>query len=103
MLKIRIIMNKKAKKITSIVVSCLTGLIVLMVIYMLACNVIAMQRERPVQIFGYSYSYVPTESMEPTIKKGDSVIFKDISYISCEVGDIIPDIIFVYVNVTSRL
>lgn len=79
----------KAKKITKIVVSSITGFIMVIVLYMLICNVYAIRNEKPVRLFGYSYSYVPTESMEPTIKAGDSIIFKDVSYDSCSVGDII--------------
>lgn len=82
-------MSKKAKRITKIVISSVTGIILLMTLYIMICSVVAMQKEKPVKIFGYSYSYVPTPSMEPTIKAGDSIIFKSISYDSCKVGDII--------------
>lgn len=79
----------KVQKGLTIGVGSLIGLIVLLIIYMLVCNVIAVREEKPVSYFGYSYSYVPTKSMEPTIKAGDSIIFKKISYDSCDVGDII--------------
>jgi len=79
----------KVQKGLKIGVGTLTGIIVLLIIYMLVCNVIAVREEKPVSYFGYSYSYVPTESMEPTIMAGDSIIFKKTSYDSCEVGDII--------------
>lgn len=83
-------MNKdKKKKIAKIVISVVTGIITLLVCYILICNIVAMRKERPVKVFGFSYSYVPTPSMEPVIKQGDSVIFKDASYSSLKVGDII--------------
>lgn len=79
----------KVNKGIKIGVGALTGIIVLLIVYMLVCNVIAVREEKPVSYFGYSYSYVPTSSMEPAIKKGDSIIFKKVSYDSCDVGDII--------------
>ncbi len=82
-------MNKKVKKGIKIGIASLTGVIVLLVLYMLVCNVIAVKTSKPVNYFGYSYSYVPTSSMEPTIKAGDTIIFKKCSYESLKVGDII--------------
>lgn len=61
----------------------------ILVIYLLVINIVAMNKNKPVSFFGYSYSYVPTESMEPTIMAGDSVIFKKVSYESVKVGDIV--------------
>lgn len=61
----------------------------LTVIYMVICNIVAFKKERPVNYFGYSYSYVPTQSMEPTIMAGDTVIFKKCKYEDLKVGDII--------------
>lgn len=82
-------MNKRTKKIIKIVISCITSLILVFVAYLLICNIVAVRNEKPVRVFGYSYSYVPTGSMEPTIDAGDSIFFKKTSYDSLEVGDII--------------
>lgn len=60
-----------------------------LVLYMLIMNIVAMNKDKPVNYFGYSYSYVPTSSMEPTIKQGDTIIFKKVSYSQLKVGDII--------------
>lgn len=87
--KIKSKMPFKVRKGLKIGVGIFTGIIMLLVLYMLVCNIIAVREEKPVQYFGYSYSYVPTESMEPTIKAGDSIFFKKTSYSKCEVGDII--------------
>ena len=45
-------------------------------------------------IFGYTYSVVPTDSMEPEINVGDSVIGKKESFDNLEIGD---DVIYHYV------
>lgn len=77
------------KKIIKIISSIITAILAILVIYLLVINVVAMKKDKPVNFFGYSYSYVPTNSMEPTIMAGDSVIFKKVSYESIVVGDII--------------
>lgn len=59
------------------------------VIYLLVVNIIAINKKRPVSIFGYSYSYVPTGSMEPTINVNDTIIFKKTDFNKLNVGDII--------------
>ncbi len=82
-------MKNKIKKITKIIAGIITAIITSLVCYMLICNVIAVRKEKPVAYFGYSYSYVPSASMEPTIKAGDSIIFQKTSYENLEVGDII--------------
>ncbi len=82
-------MKNKIKKTTKIIAGIITAIITSIVLYMLICNVIAVRREKPVSYFGYSYSYVPTASMEPTIKAGDSIIFQKTSYEKLKVGDII--------------
>ena len=82
-------MNKKIKRIIKIILTSITGVFLIASLYLIICNIVAMRNDKPVRIFGYSYSYVPTESMEPTIKAGDSIIFKKAPYSSLEIGDII--------------
>lgn len=82
-------MKNKYKKIIKVVTATITAVITALVCYMLLCNVIAVREEKPVSYFGYSYSYVPTKSMEPTIKAGDSIIFTKVKYDDLKVGDII--------------
>lgn len=82
-------MKNKYKKIIKVVTATITAVITALVCYMLLCNVIAVREEKPVSYFGYSYSYVPTKSMEPTIKAGDSIIFTKAKYDDLKVGDII--------------
>ncbi len=82
-------MPNGVKKGIKIGILSLTGICILLTCYMLICNIVAVKKEKPVSYFGYSYSYVPTESMYPTIKAGDSIIFKKVSYDDISLGDII--------------
>ena len=51
--------------------------------------VISTVEGRTPRFFGYSVSYVPTESMEPTINAGDYVLFKATTFEEVNVDDII--------------
>ena len=51
--------------------------------------VMATAEARTPRFFGYSVSYVPTESMEPTIMAGDYVLFKNTSFEEVKEEDII--------------
>ncbi len=82
-------MPKGVRKGIKVGIISLTVITILLTCYMLICNIVAVRKERPVSYFGYSYSYVPTDSMYPAIKAGDSIIFKDVSYDEVLVGDII--------------
>ena len=71
------------------IISALAIVMAILTIYLMASNIVAMKKEKPVRIFGYSFSYVPTNSMEPVIKVDDMVLFKKVKYDDLKTGDII--------------
>lgn len=79
----------KKKKILSSIIGGITFIIIAFTVFILLNNIVAVKQERPASVFGYSYSYVPTQSMEPIIKKGSIVIFKKCDYQELKVEDII--------------
>jgi signal peptidase I len=80
-------MNKnKIKKIVSYV---FTGLCVILV-FLTSFEVISATKDsRPPAIFGYSISYVPTESMEPEIEAGEYIYYKKTTFDDVGVEDVI--------------
>lgn len=54
-----------------------------------------MKNKEMISLFGYTYSVVPTDSMEPEIMVGDSVIAKKVDFEELEIGN---DIIYHYVT-----
>lgn len=87
-------MLKKLKNIYQTFVICLTCLLFILTIYILIAGVNAVKNNEMMSIFGYTYSVVPTDSMEPEINVGDSVIGKKESYDDLDIGD---DVIYHYV------
>lgn len=87
-------MLKKLKSIYQTVVICLTFVLFALTIYILIAGVNATKNNEMMSIFGYTYSVVPTDSMEPEINVGDSVIGKKESFDNLEIGD---DVIYHYV------
>jgi signal peptidase I len=79
-------MLKKAFYIFGSVISSLFFLIALFIIIM---GIIAQKNNSMVRIFGYSYSVVATDSMEPTIMIGEIVIAESKAYDDVIEGDII--------------
>lgn len=85
-------MNKeKVKKIINISVSCLASLLFILALVIIIIGVSAYKNNKPTKIFGYIYSVVPTDSMEPVIKSGDFILSKEVEFSSLEIGD---DIIY---------
>ena len=87
-------MLKKLKSIYQTFVICLTFVLFALTIYILIAGVNAAKNNEMMSIFGYTYSVVPTDSMEPEINVGDSVIGKKESFDNLEIGD---DVIYHYV------
>ena len=79
----------RVKKIIGIAFTCILSIIVLALMIILVKNTIALKNNQISSFFGYSISYVPTESMEPTINSGDTVLIKKGSIEDVSVGDII--------------
>ena len=81
--------EKYKKLIKKIVSGAITFLCALAVVLTCVEVVSASKAGRPPRMFGYSISYVPTDSMEPTISVGDYVIFKKITFDEVNENDII--------------
>ena len=81
----------KIKKIYLAFVLALTCFLFIVTIYVLIAGTNAMKNGDMMSIFGYTYSVVPTNSMEPEINVGDSVIGHKVKYSSLEIGQ---DIIY---------
>lgn len=86
---------KLIKKIYQWIVSGLIVLFFSLTIYVLVAGTIAMKNKEMISLFGYTYSVVPTDSMEPEIMVGDSVIAKKVDFEELEIGN---DIIYHYVT-----
>jgi len=80
--------EKKTKK-SSIVLYFILGILLFLFAYVFTQVLVANINKRPPRVFGLSVSYVPTESMEPVIHKGDYVIFKSASFDDVQEQDII--------------
>lgn len=76
---------EKIKKVLGIAISCVIGILVLVVVI---AGVQIMQGNHP-QILGYSFYHVMTGSMEPTISTNANVVVKSVDAEDLEVGDII--------------
>lgn len=80
---------KKSRKIIGIVAASILGIIVVFMMGILISNSIALSKNQMTSFFGYSISYVPTDSMEPTIESGDTVLIKKCDFDDVKIGDII--------------
>ena len=78
-------MIRLISKIFKILSYCLVGLIIVMSLFVLTLRFLG---ESP-SIFGYSFYYVLTESMEPEIEAGDMILGETTSFDQLKVGDII--------------
>ncbi|MGM9970103.1 MAG: signal peptidase I [Anaeroplasma sp.] len=80
---------KKRKKISNIIGYIVSILCLLLCLYITIEVISANTSNRPPRIFGVSVSYVPTESMDPTIKVGDYVLFVQADFNDVKVDDIV--------------
>ena len=88
--------KKNNKKFHFGVGSIITVSVFAVCVLLMVVNLIAMKNNKLVYYFGYSYSVVPTESMEPTIKVDDMVLIKNKNYAEIKVGEEDGDIIVYY-------
>ena len=79
----------KKGSIKNIIGYAISFLCLIFCIYITVEVIVANNENRPPSIFGLSVSYVPTESMEPTIEAGDYVVFSKVSFDDIKVDDII--------------
>jgi len=64
-------------------------LCILLCLYITIEVIVSNNQNRPPRIFGLSVSYVPTESMEPTIKQSSYIMFSYATFDSVGEGDIV--------------
>lgn len=81
--------KKKWLSAKNIILYIFSMLALVLCIYIVSSVIVANSQRRPPRIFGLSISYVPSESMDPVIKKGDYVLFRQASYKEVKVNDII--------------
>lgn len=78
------------KRIIKYIISALLSIVILILLYFIIANVVATKNNSIAKFFGYSISYVPTNSMEPTINANSTIIFdQDYKYDDLNKGDII--------------
>ena len=77
------------KKIIKYIITCVLLIIISILTYFVISNVVAKKNNTISSFFGFSVSYVPSESMEPTIEKGSTVLFKKDDYSNAKENDII--------------
>ena len=81
-----LLMNNKIRKYIGYALTLLCVVIVLLT----SVEVISAAKEaRPPRMFGYSISYVPTESMEPEIEAGDYIYYKVTSFDEVKENEVI--------------
>mgnify|MGYP002522318887 FL=1 len=84
----------KEPKVKSIISKCLgifTCLLFVLAIAIIIVGINAYKNNKPTKIFGYIYSVVPTDSMEPVINEGDFILSKEVPFEKLTIGD---DIIY---------
>lgn len=87
-------MIDRAKKIYQSIVTVITICLFILTMYVLIAGATSIKNGKMMNLFGYTYSIVPTNSMEPEINVGDSVIGKKEKFENLEIGD---DVIYHYV------
>ena len=81
--------KKKKIKTRTIVTYIISFLCLILCLYITIEIISANSNRRPPNIFGVSISYVPTNSMEPTIHTGDYIMFTRAGIDDVGVGDIV--------------
>ena len=75
------------KKILSYAISALTIFFFIAAVLIMIFGIQAYRNNEPLKIFGYTYSVVPTKSMEPEIMPGDFIIAKEVDFETIAIGD----------------
>lgn len=99
--------NKEEPIYKQIIGYIVSMLCILLCLYITIEVIVANTENRPPRVFGLSTSYVPTESMEPTISKNSYIMFSYATFDSVDEGDIIvyhndEDNIFVVHRVVDK-
>lgn len=87
--------KSKTKKILSIVSVVISAIIFLFAISVFILTLQARSKNRPVELFGYSFAIVVTDSMEPEIMVGDLITVRICDIDDVKVGD---NVVFLGVN-----
>lgn len=90
--------KKKKNKKKTIITYVISFLCLFLCLYITIEIISANSSKRPPNIFGVSISYVPTNSMEPTIHTGDYIMFTRVGFDDVKTGDII-----IYRSETSNI
>lgn len=81
--------KSKAKRIISVIFTAISAVIFVFVALLLINMIVCRSQNRPVNFFGYSFSVVQTDSMEPDIMTGDLIVFKKVDFSTIDVDDVI--------------
>lgn len=77
------------KKVIAYFISILTTICFILTLVIIILGIKANTSKNIVQIFGYSFSVVATDSMEPTIKVGEVITIKNVPFAEVKEGDIV--------------
>ena len=84
--KVKASSNSKTIKKSTIIGYIVSILCLLLCLYITIEVIVANTNNRPPRIFNISVSYVPTESMEPTISAGSYVMFVGVNQDDIKAG-----------------
>lgn len=79
--------KSKARKIIDIALSVLTGLFLAIIVLCAISVVISKLKGQEANLFGYRFIYIVTDSMEPELMVGSSILVKNCDADDIEVGD----------------
>lgn len=82
---------KKWQTVLKWMIISLTVFFFIMAVTVMIVGITAYNKKEPLKMFGYTFSIVPTDSMEPDIHVGDFVIGKTVKYDTVKLND---DVIF---------
>lgn len=82
----------KVKKVLSVVGTVFSALILAIAAIILVNIIIAKSKNQPVNLFGYAFANVLTDSMKPTISSGDLIIYR-----LCDISEVEQNDIIVFV------
>ncbi len=88
-MEVKEVKEKKKLKKRTIITYIVSFLCLILCLYITIEIISANNSKRPPNIFGVSISYVPTNSMEPTIHTGDYIMFTRVGFDDVKKNDII--------------
>lgn len=79
--------KSKARRIFDIIISVITGLLLAVIVICSFSVIISKLKGQEANLFGYRFIYIVTDSMEPELAVGSSILVKNCSADDVEVGD----------------